>query len=69
MNATRNFTTLERRYDKLGARVTKVVATVEGYVIAEGFQCHSCGACFVPAAERIRNRHRCPNNCNAAKTL
>ncbi len=69
MKPTKNITTLERRYDNLGVDVTTVVNTVEGYLIAEDFQCRSCGTNFSPDAKRVRNRHRCPNGCNAGKSL
>ncbi len=69
MKPTKNITTLERRYANLGVDVTKVVASLEDVLIADGFLCRSCGTCFFPDAKRVRNRHRWPSGCNAGKTL
>jgi hypothetical protein len=55
---------IERRYAKLGVDVTKVVTTIDGSLIADGFRCHFCGTVFLPDATRQRNRHRCPRGCN-----
>lgn len=62
MRLTKNVETLNRRFDKLGVSVVKVASTVEGYLIADGFRCHSCNTVFMPNG--IRNRHRCPYGCN-----
>jgi len=64
MKLTRNMETLERQYAKLGVDVIKVVHTLEGYLVADGFRCRVCGTMFLPDGPRIRNRHRCPYGCN-----
>ena len=64
MKLTKNSETLERRYAKLGVDVIKVVRTLEGCLVADGFRCHVCGTTFLPDGPRIRNRHRCPYGCN-----
>jgi hypothetical protein len=64
MKPTKNLATLERRYAKLGVDATKALCDTEGYLIADGFICLSCGTLFSPNRNRIRHRHRCPNGCN-----
>lgn len=64
MKPTKHITTLERRYHKLGVDVVKVLSTVDGDLVADGFRCRTCGTVFMPDGPRIRNRHRCPYGCN-----
>lgn len=64
MKLTKNSETLERRYAKLGVDVIKVVRTLEGHLVADGFRCRYCGTTFLPDGPHIRNRHRCPYGCN-----
>jgi hypothetical protein len=65
MTPTRNPETLERQYRRKGVEVTKTASTADRYLIAEGFRCCACGTAWSPDAGLVRNRHVCPNKCNA----
>lgn len=60
---------MERQYAKVGVDIYACEWAVDGEPVATGFRCQTCGCAFSPDAKRSRNRHRCPNNCNADLTL
>ena len=64
MTPTKNLETLERQFARKGVEVEQVAETADELLVAVGFRCRECGTAFCPPADRLKNRHVCPQGCN-----